>query len=386
MQNHAVIENSANFASIVRHSRRTKIDEKVVSNCEDSTFKNPRPLMISMQKRTLRLALCFALSFIYVSPGVAQTGKPVSRIRTIIIDAGHGGSDAGARGKYSTEAQITLELALKLEDVLKKEMADTRIVMTRRTDIFHHVTEKARIANSENGDLFVCIHVNAAPPRQHKELVKYKTVTYYTGKGKSRKKKTRKEPVYRYWSTPNPMHGTSTYIWAADRGDEKASGIQKDERYESELEVEDVPDPSSPEAIIKARLWTQKFFRNSVRLGTLIEGEFEKIGRKSLGVLQRNHKGIWVLQATNMPAVLIETGFITDADEEAYLNSESGQKEMVRSMADALISYKALVDSPKSNKVENDSSAPGAAKKPYKETNTAQKPTAVMPAGGTKKK
>jgi N-acetylmuramoyl-L-alanine amidase len=120
--------------------------------------------------------------------------------------------------------------------------------------------------------------------------------------------------------------------------------------------------------------------------GTLIEGEFEKIGRKSLGVLQRNHKGIWVLQATNMPAVLIETGFITDADEEAYLNSESGQKEMVRAMADALISYKALVDNPKSTRTDNDSSAPGAAKKPAKETNTAQKPAAVMPAAGTKKK
>lgn len=342
--------------------------------------------MISMQKSTLSLALCFALSLMHMSLGVAQTGKPVSRIRTIIIDAGHGGTDAGARGKYSTEAQITLELALKLEEVLKKEMADTRIVMTRRTDIFHHVTEKARIANNENGDLFVCIHVNAAPPRQHKELLRYKTVTYYTGKGKSRKKRTRKEPVYRYWSTPNPMHGTSTYIWAADRSDSKASGIQKDERYESELEVEDVPDPESPEAVIKARLWTQKFFRNSVRLGSLIETEFEKVGRKSLGVLQRNHKGIWVLQATNMPAVLIETGFITDADEEAYLNSESGQKEMVRAMADALLSYKALVDSPKSPRSDNDSAAPGTTKKSEKETPPARKPAAVMPAGGAKKK
>ena len=142
-----------------------------------------------MFKTSFSLALCFVVSLVQVTFCVAQTGKPVSRIRTIIVDAGHGGSDAGARGKYSTEAQITLELALKLEEVLKKEMQDTRIVMTRRTDIFHHVTEKARIANNENDDLFVCIHVNAAPPRQHRELVRYKTVTYYTGKGKNRKKK-----------------------------------------------------------------------------------------------------------------------------------------------------------------------------------------------------
>ena len=341
---------------------------------------------ISMQKTGFSLALCFIISLVQVSFCIAQTGKPVSRIRTIIVDAGHGGSDAGARGKYSTEAQITLELALKLEEVLKNEMKDTRIVMTRRTDVFHHVTEKARIANMENGDLFVCIHVNAAPPRQHRELVRYKTVTYYTGKGKNRKKRTRKDPVYRYWSTPNPSHGTSTYIWAADRGEAKASGIQKDERYESELEIEDVPDPESPEAVIKARLWTQKFFRNSVRLGTLIETEFEKIGRKSLGVLQRNHKGIWVLQATNMPAVLIETGFITDADEEAYLNSESGQNEMVRAMANALISYKELVDMPRTNKPENDSAAPGSAGNPSKEKKPTQKPLAVMPQSPLKMK
>ena len=111
----------------------------------------------------------------------------------------------------------------------------------------------------------------------------------------------------------------------------------------------------------------------------------KKIGRKSLGVLQRNHKGIWVLQATNMPAVLIETGFITDADEEAYLNSESGQNEMVRAMANALISYKALVDAPRTNKVENDSAAPGSANNPQKEKKPAQKPLAAMPQSSSKK-
>jgi N-acetylmuramoyl-L-alanine amidase len=106
----------------------------------------------------------------------------------------------------------------------------------------------------------------------------------------------------------------------------------------------DVPDVNSPEAMIKARLWSQKFFKNSVQLGTLIENEFVNIGRKSLGVLQRNHMGIWVLQATNMPAVLIETGFITDKEEEDYLNSEAGQIEMTRAMANAIIKYKQAID------------------------------------------
>jgi N-acetylmuramoyl-L-alanine amidase len=219
-------------------------------------------------------------------------------------------------------------------------MPDTRFVMTRTTDIYHHVREKADIANNEKGDLFVCIHVNAAPPK--KTVTGYKSVPYYKGKGSKRKKLYKKVPIYS--TSPNPAHGTSTYIWAADRSDEKAQGIIADERYESSAEIMDVPDVNSPEAMIKARLWSQKFFKNSVQLGTLIENEFVNIGRKSLGVLQRNHMGIWVLQATNMPAVLIETGFITDKEEEDYLNSEAGQIEMTRAMANAIIKYKQAID------------------------------------------
>ena len=291
-----------------------------------------------------------------------QTRSAGSKIKTIIIDAGHGGSDVGARGRYSTEAQITLQISNKLEEIMKQMLPDTRIVMTRKTDVFHNVKEKANIANSQGGDLFVCVHVNAAPPIKHKELTGYKTVTYYTGKGKNRKKKTRKDPVYRTWTTPNPRYGTSTYVFAADRLDEKASGIAADERFESESEVTDIPDPTSPEAIIKARLWSQKFFKGSVRLATMIENEFTAIGRKSLGVLQRNEKGIWVLQATNMPAVLIETGFITNSEEEDYLNSDAGQKEMAEAIARAVVNYKNLVDAPKST--ESGNSGATAPKKP----------------------
>lgn len=280
------------------------------------------------------------LTLVYCQLLFSQTAAKQPKIRTIIIDAGHGGSEPGAKGKYSTEAEITLQLALRLDTLLRNEMPGTRIVMTRTTDIFHHVREKANIANRENGDLFVCIHVNAAPPR--KTIVGYKSVTAYKGKGKSRKKYYKKVPVYQY--SPNPANGTSTYVWAADRADEKTQGIIEDERYESSAEVMDIPDVNSPEAIIKARLWSQKFFKNSVRLASMIENEFTAIGRKSLGVLQRNNKGIWVLQATNMPAVLIETGFITDEDEENYLNSESGQIEMTRAIANAVIKYKQMID------------------------------------------
>lgn len=314
----------------------------------------------------------------------AQTRAMAPKIKTIIVDAGHGGTDVGARGRYSTEAQITLQIALKLEEKLKEQLPDTRIVMTRKTDIFHNVREKANIANSNGGDLFVCVHVNAAPPIKHRELVNYKTVTYYTGKGKSRKKKTKKVPVYRNWTTPNPRYGTSTYVFAADRIDEKASGILDDERFESESEVVDVPDPQSPEAMIKARLWSQKFFKSSVRLASMIENEFTQIGRKSLGVLQRNEKGIWVLQATNMPAVLIETGFITNQDEEDFLNSEKGQHEMADAITKAVVSYKNLVDAPRPIGATGMNNDKKEAPEPQRGTQPAAKPEAIMPSG-TKK-
>ncbi len=314
---------------------------------------------MSLCRSFIQFLLVFATTLPLIVIG--QSTRSGARINTIIVDAGHGGTDQGAKGKYSTEAQITLQLALKLEEILKRELQETRIVMTRTTDIYHSVREKADIANQQKGDLFVCIHVNAAPPKRHREQTGYRTRTYYTGKGKKRKKVTKKEPVYRTWTTPSPAKGTSTYVFAADRADEKAEGIIE-ERYESESEILDIPDPKSPEALIKARLWSQKFFKNSVRLGSFIEEEFVKIGRNSWGVLQRNHMGIWVLQATNMPAVLIETGFITNAEEEDYLNSEAGQQEMVRAIANAVIRYKSQIENPIPQKSETHTSTrPGQA-------------------------
>ena len=294
-----------------------------------------------MAKKCCFWALIAAISVAIPQCTIGQTAKS-PRIKTIIIDAGHGGTEQGARGTYSTEAQITLQIAKRLDTLLRNEMPTTRIVMTRTIDIYHNVREKANIANRENGDLFICIHVNAAPPRS--EVIGYKDVVYYTGKGSKRKKHVKKQPIYR--SVPSPASGSSTYVWAADRGDEKAEGLANEARFESDAEVVDVPDLTSPEAIIKARLWSQKFFKNSVKLASMIENEFSATGRKSLGVLQRNWKGIWVLQATNMPAVLIETGYITNKDEEDYLNSDKGQIEMTRSIANAILAYKQQIDGP----------------------------------------
>jgi N-acetylmuramoyl-L-alanine amidase len=292
-----------------------------------------------MQSRNSRSFFFIAIFFLIAHIATAQHK---GRINTIIVDAGHGGTDQGAKGSYSTEAQITLQLAMKVAAILEKELPDTKILQDRTTDVFHDVRKKADFANQNKGDLFVCIHVNAAPSIRHSKITGYRTRTYYTGKGKNRKKHTKREPVYKIWHTPNPRQGTGTYVWAADRDANKADALS--ERFESENEITDAPDPSTPEGQIASRLWVQKYFKNSVRLASMIQEEFVKIGRKDDGVLQRNEKGIWVLQATNMPAVLIETGFITNKDEEDYLNSEKGQEEMSQAIATAVIKFKNTID------------------------------------------
>ena len=268
-------------------------------------------------------------------------------LKKIIIDAGHGGTDVGARGKYSSEKEISLAVSLKLIKELQQEMPDVIIIPTRTTDIFHSPPTKANIANFNKGDLFISIHCNAAPPSKHSEIVGYKTDTYYTGKGKKRKKHTRKVPQFRTWSTPNPARGTETYIWGAHKTDQKEAAMRENESLYLDSATSNFVkdfDPNSPEKMILYSLKTQQYFGRSANLALTIEQEFVKVGRISRQAQQRQ-KGIWVLQAVAMPSVLIELGFITNAEEEEYLNSERGQNEMVQSIVRALKSYRTSIES-----------------------------------------
>lgn len=277
-------------------------------------------------------------SFHISSKQVAQQ-KPA--IKTIIVDAGHGGQDNGAKGDYSYEKDICLDIALLLGKKLEKEFPDTKILYTRTTDVYPAIKARADFANANKGDLFISIHVNAAPKIRHSKFIGYKTETYYRGKGKKRKKYTRKVPRYDVYYTDNPSNGTETFIWAADRTDEKEKSLGIDvgseEIYDS---TEYVPDINDPEFKAKALLWTKRFFDKSYLLATMVEEEFVKEGRLSRGVKQRNEKGIWVLQATSMPSILVETGFITHRPDEDYLNSEKGQEEISDNVLEAVKRYK----------------------------------------------
>lgn len=299
----------------------------------------------------------FILSFTFLITGFhihifdAATPKQTSKLRTIVIDAGHGGKDDGASGSYSNEKDITLAIALKLQKTLQEAMPDVRIVMTRTTDVFDPPPVKANKANAAGGDLFVSIHCDYAEPIRHSELIGYKTQTYYTGKGKSRKKHTRKVPQYRYWTTPNPAKGASTYIWAVHKNDDKELAMRENESLyiDSSLlqQVGDF-DPDSPEKRILYSLKTQQYFQRSASLALTVEEEFANIGRSVRDALQRQI-GIWVLQATAMPSILVETGYLSNPEEEDYLNSEKGQQETAEVITKAITRYRYSLDHPVGN-------------------------------------
>jgi N-acetylmuramoyl-L-alanine amidase len=288
---------------------------------------------------------CSVFSSYATDPVNPVKPKPVQKqaLRKIIIDPGHGGTDRGASGRYSTEKDIALSISLKLNQMLSVEMPDVETYMTRTTDVFDPVTRKAQIANREKGDLFVCIHVNeGGGPIRHKEFIGYKEVTRYKGKGKNRKAYTAKVKDYRTWTTPNPAKGTETFIYGVDKSDEAKEALSANEdMYLDSVSAKELKDynPNDPAKMMIINMKTQTYFSRSTNLALTIEEEFQKVGRISREAKQRQ-KGIWVLQAVAMPAVLVETGFISNPEEEDYLNSEEGQKEICEVLVKALKRYK----------------------------------------------
>ena len=129
-----------------------------------------------------RLILAFRLGCIVILSLfclIVNAQNQSKTLKRIIIDPGHGGTDPGAKGKYSTEAAIALAISLKLEDYIHKSLPDVEVVLTRNTDVFSSVVEKAKFANQAKGDLFVCIHTNSAGRLINRTLVGYINKTYY---------------------------------------------------------------------------------------------------------------------------------------------------------------------------------------------------------------
>ncbi|MBS1663333.1 MAG: N-acetylmuramoyl-L-alanine amidase [Bacteroidetes bacterium] len=299
-----------------------------------------------IKKTTTFLALCaiaFGSSSFDNNPPKSPLKK--SQLRTIIIDPGHGGFDPGTHGLISKEKNVALSISLKLGKALQQAFPELKIIYTRTTDIMpgnrptlpEGIRYRAELANKSHGDLFLCIHCNSdgrdAGRYAIRTLVRYKTV------GRGRKK--HQEPVYSTTWAKNTTVGTATYIWKADRNLPKGEAINS-ARGEN-LGDNSAFDMTSPEARMRAQLYEKKYFANSLLLGTLVQNEFRRSGRRSEGVVQRQI-GIGVLQATGMPSVLIETGYLTNKEEEIYLNSKKGQNEVVKDIVNAFRAYKTRLE------------------------------------------
>lgn len=312
----------------------------------------------------LKKGLFFFICIISIGSFTNKCAAQAKKLRTIVVDAGHGGTDGGAVGQYenslrSMEKNVTLAISKKLVEELKKQLPEVKVVPTRTTDVYDDPREKANIANDAKGDLFICIHADSGPLKTGRRQVGTKTVTKYkvtyTGKGKKRKKKSTPYevdvPIYEYYKIPLTISGTSVYIFAADKTSDKLKAIMKgQEEIEFETGVADSSfnnfNFNSPEGRQLAQVYAKLYQEKSERVASLINDEIDATGRRALGVNQRQ-KGIWVLSATKMPAILVETGYINNPEDERYLNSEKGQQELAEAITKAVIRYKAQLENTK---------------------------------------
>jgi N-acetylmuramoyl-L-alanine amidase len=291
-----------------------------------SIFMNKPILLTKYMKFYIKLYLII-LAFMPTFALAAGKG-----LHKIVIDAGHGGSDAGAGGKFSHEKDLTLAISLRLGALIEKNLKNVEVIYTRTTDIYPSLKERHRIANQANADLFVSIHINSSRGSTERIFEGYKTI--------KKKKKRVQVPIYRViHHHETTASGTEVQILGLHRAGQKASAMTSNtDNVEEEVGMLDVNDPQT--AIIIAQ-YLQAFQGNSVLLGTYIQQEFSSQGRTDRGVKQM---GLEVLAGSAMPGVLVECGFINNPSEEEYMNSEVGLDEIARAIFNGVRAYKAEIE------------------------------------------
>lgn len=224
---------------------------------------------------------------------------------TVVIDAGHGGRDAGAVGRKSKEKNINLAVALALGKMIEDNCAGVKVVYTRQKDVFVDLDERANIANRAKADLFISIHTNSTASKVGPRGAE----TYTLG-----------------------MHRAADNLEVAKR---ENSVITLESNYEEKYEGFD---PRSSESYIIFELMQDQNMAQSVRLAKMVQEQFRSVaGRVDKGVHQA---GFLVLRATSMPSVLVELGYINNPNEETYLNSAAGIQAMAKSVYRAFEAYR----------------------------------------------
>ncbi len=227
-----------------------------------------------------------------------------ARIRTVVIDPGHGGRDSGAIGRHSKEKDITLAIGLRVGEYIREYLPEVEVIFTRETDVFVPLHERAQIANENNADLFLSIHCNS--------------------------------------SSSSRARGTETFVMGLHRSEANLEVARRENKsilYEDDyLETYDGFDPNSPEASIIFALYQNAYLEQSLDMASFVQGQFrDRANRIDRGVKQA---GFLVLYHITMPGVLIETGFLSNPSEEQYLMLESGQAYIASAIFRAFRDYK----------------------------------------------
>ncbi len=240
--------------------------------------------------------------------GIKNNGAGEYLIRKVVLDAGHGGHDPGCVGKISKEKDIALAITLKLGKMIENAFPDVQVIYTRNTDVFIPLHERAAIANKNHADLFISIHMNAAP------------------------------------GGPT-AYGTETFVLGIDKAKSNLDVAKRENasiKYEADYEKNyDGYDPDSPEGHILLSLFQNAFLSQSIYIAEKIEKQFVSQNRKSRGVKQG---GLLVLKHATMPAILVEAGFLSNVEEEKYLNTAKGQEVISKSIFTAFKEYKSSIE------------------------------------------
>lgn len=236
-----------------------------------------------------------------------QNGK-TNDIWTVVIDPGHGGKDPGTLGKKCREADVVLNIGLKLGKYLEQNLNNVKVIYTRKTDEFIELHKRADIANKNKADLFISIHAD--------------------------------------WFKNSRINGPSTYAMGLHKNEENLAVAQKEnavitleEDYTTKYEGYD---PNSPESFIIFSLMQNTYLDQSLEYASFVQDQFrERAKRNDRGVRQA---GFLVLAQTTMPSVLIETGFLSNSREEKYLLSERGQDYLASAIYRAFKDYKKSIE------------------------------------------
>jgi len=253
-----------------------------------------------------------------VSISILVSSQPLnlfkSSIKVIVIDAGHGGLDYGCHGSVENqEKNIALDIALKLGDKIKKELPDVKVIYTRTDDRLVELWKRADIANRNKADLFISIHCNA-----HTNKSLSGAETYVMG-----------------------LHKNAENIRVSQR---ENKSLKLEENYEETGHYSDF-DPSSAEAHIILSLYQNAFLEHSISLASIVQDNVKNKGKMiDLGV---NQAGFLVLWKTTMPSILIETGYLTNPANEAYLISEVGKNESASNIFEAIKEFKIRLEASK---------------------------------------